>query len=432
MPSKDLPSLLEKLGGDIAANVKTLSVALRDVEQPALSFAADSPVYVLPSNAPAAAHESRAAISEACTELFQLVSGPSELLPNFMANYQTIFAFQWLLHFEILPLIPPEGSISYTAVAEAAKVPESQLKSVARMVMTSKVLCETADKELAHSAASAMFLKIPNMLDWARFMCRASIPTAANMIQATERWPESAQKTETAYNIAFKHELPFFAHLSQDPTLNQQFSGYMKSVTGGEGTDLTHLVNGFPWGELADGCSVIDVGGSTGHGTFALASAYPGLRFEVQDLPEVTKNGLGLLEKHPESLATRVQFRSHDFFQPQPVEGASVYLLRMILHDWADADAIKILSNIVSSMSASSVILLMDTVLPDPGAVPAIQERALRVRDLTMRQVFNSKERTLDDWTSLLSLVDGRLYLSSVTQPPGSHMSLMTVSLRST
>lgn len=320
------------------------------------------------------------------------------------------------------------------------------------MAMTSNVLCETADKRLAHTAASAMFVNDPNMLNWARFMCGTSVPTASSMVQATERWPGSQQKTETAYNVAFNHELPFFDHLAQDSKLNEQFSGYMKSVTGGEGTNLIHLIQGFPWDALPNDSLIIDVsrepltprrqahteltlaflkvGGSTGHGTFALAKAYPSLRFEVQDLDHVVKNGVELLKKQPSSVAERVSFRSHDFFHAQEVHGARVYLLRMILHDWAGPDAVKILANIAAAMSADSTLLIMDTVLPDPGDVPVTLERALRVRDLTMMQGFNSKERTLDDWTELLAAADQRLLLVDVKRPVKSHMSLLSVSLR--
>lgn len=127
------------------------------------------------------------------------------------------------------------------------------------MAMTSNVLCETADKRVAHTAASAMFLNDPNMLHWARFMCGNSVLSASSMVQATERWPGSQRKTETAYNIAFNHELPFFDHVAQDSKLNEQFSGYMKSVTGGEGANLDHLVRGFPWETLPKDSLIVDV-----------------------------------------------------------------------------------------------------------------------------------------------------------------------------
>ena len=127
------------------------------------------------------------------------------------------------------------------------------------MAMTSNILTEPIPGRVAHTANSAMFLKHPNMRDWASYMFNASIPTAAAMVRATEKWPGSVKKTETAYNIAFDHDLPFFDHLSQSPSMTKQFSGYMKSVTDGQGMDLVHLINGFDWANLPNGALVVDV-----------------------------------------------------------------------------------------------------------------------------------------------------------------------------
>lgn len=171
------------------------------------------------------------------------------------------------------------------------------------------------------------------------------------------------------------------------------------------------------------------VGGSTGHVTYALAKEFPDLRFIVEDLPHVIANGEATLVSQPESIATRVSFQPHDFFQPQPVQGAAVYLLRMILHDWPDKEAVTITSQLVPALAAGSTLVIMDTVLPAPGQIPSSKERLLRVRDLTMMQVFNSKERTLDDWKSILEAADSRLRICEVKQPIGSNMSVMTVRL---
>jgi 6-hydroxytryprostatin B O-methyltransferase len=102
----------------------------------------------------------------------------------------------------------------------------------------------------------------------------------------------------------------------------------------------------------------------------------------------------------------------------------------MILHDWSDDDAAKILRNIVAAMTPSkSRLLIMDTVLPKPGSVPVSVERVVRVRDLTMLQAFNSKERDLDDWKKLLSLASPDVQLKQVAQPFGSAMSILEVAL---
>ena len=104
----------------------------------------------------------------------------------------------------------------------------------------------------------------------------------------------------------------------------------------------------------------------------------------------------------------------------------------MILHDWPDADAAKILRNIVAAMDkVKSRLLVMDTILPKPGSVPVSVERIVRARDLTMLQAFNSKERELDDWKELFSAADSTLHLVDVVQPVGSAMSILELALGS-
>jgi len=81
----------------------------------------------------------------------------------------------------------------------------------------------------------------------------------------------------------------------------------------------------------------------------------------------------------------------------QTVQDADAYLLSLILHDWTDAQAVKIVRNLVDAKKVrpSSKLLIMDTMLAKPGSVPVSIERLFRVRDMTMLQSFNSKERDL-------------------------------------
>jgi 6-hydroxytryprostatin B O-methyltransferase len=132
----------------------------------------------------------------------------------------------------------------------------------------------------------------------------------------------------------------------------------------------------------------------------------------------------------PADIASRLTFQAHDFTLPQPVRAADAYLLRMILHDWPDEQAVKILRNIVTAMDETkSRLFIMDTVLPKPGSVPISVERIARARDLTMIQSFNSKERELDEWKDLITTADPRLQLIGVTQPFGSAMSILEIQL---
>lgn len=203
------------------------------------------------------------------------------------------------------------------------------------------------------------------------------------------------------------------------------FSSYMRNVAQTESMSFTHLVNGFDWDSLAAGSRVVDVGGSAGHASYALADRYPRLQFTVQDLPET----IAAADKGRNAeTSSSVQFQGHNFFEPQTLIGADVYLLRMIIHDWPHADALKILRNLKPALKPNSRIVIMDTVLPPPRTTPLLHERQLRVRDLTMQQVFNAKERELEDWAQLVS--DAGLKIVDVVQPSGSAMGLLHVALQ--
>lgn len=173
-----------------------------------------------------------------------------------------------------------------------------------------------------------------------------------------------------------------------------------------------------------------------------LARAFPSLKFIVQDLPEITADGPSYLSSHPDgsTLSPRITYNPHSFFAPQPVHGAAMYILRQILHDWSTDDAVAILSQLVPALDKNSRILVMDSVLPEPGSVPLQRERLLRAQDLTMLHNFNGQDRGHEDWVELFAHVvvpvnrkqNIGLELVAVEQPIGSRLAFMELRLATT
>ena len=126
------------------------------------------------------------------------------------------------------------------------------------MAMTSNFLCEPELDKIAHNAVSSQFVTNPGLLDWALFMTQFSMPTAAKMVEATERWGATEKKNETAVNISFDTELPLFDFIKKSPEMTKQFAAYMKNVTASEGTNIRHLLTGFDWASLGE-ATVVDV-----------------------------------------------------------------------------------------------------------------------------------------------------------------------------
>ena len=174
------------------------------------------------------------------------------------------------------------------------------------------------------------------------------------------------------------------------------------------------------------------MGGSTCSSTIALANAFLDLTFITEDLPDTIANATKLLSAQPNPISQRISTRDYDFFTPQPIQDGDVYLFRMIMHDWKDAECIAILRNQLKPLKAkpSARVLIMDTVLPPPGSISSVEEAILRVRDLAMIQSFNSTERDLAEFEELFSETkdeEGSLVVKNVIRPAGSVMSIIEV-----
>ncbi|KAL8661128.1 MAG: hypothetical protein Q9202_005890 [Teloschistes flavicans] len=426
-------STLESLAEQICTSSKIVSAYCLTSGHPQPSFDVEAPNVTLPSTAPQEVLAARQTIINASWKIRQLAIEPSEFLPYQAIHYQTFACIHWLCHFGVLSIIPLHGSVPYSEVAMVAGVPENQLRSIARMAMTGNFLAEPVHGQVAHNATSGIFVTNPSINGWALFMAENSCPGALAMVGATEKYGVTDKKNETAFNVARNTDLPFFDYIGQSPEQGKQFAAYMKNVLASEGTKVDHLVKGFDWESLGE-ATVVDVGGSRCHATIALATSFPKLKFIVQDLPETIANSPGHLTHLPESVRSRITCQAHNFFEPQPVKNAEVFLMRMIFHDWPDKEATTILRNILPALKTpGSRLVIMDTVLPTPGSVAASEEALLRVRDLTMLEAFNSKERELSDWEHLLAQAsvsdnsEGTLKLQSVTKPFGSVMSLLEV-----
>ncbi|KAL9044433.1 MAG: hypothetical protein Q9214_002428 [Letrouitia sp. 1 TL-2023] len=396
---------------------------------------------LIPLSAPPKVQDARQRLIASAARIQQVVTEPTEYLPNLAIHVRLLFGAYCPYSCcivgitTILPAIPQYGLISYSDLAETTHVPESQLRSVVRMAMTSNFLCQPSADSVAHNSVSRLFISNSGFIDWINFMTQFSAPTAAAFAEATEKWGTTDKKNQTAFNVASRTDEPLFDFFARSPKSAKQFASYMKSVQSSHGTSLNHLLTGYDWEGLGEAV-VVDVGGSTCSSSVALAEAFPRLQFVVQDLPSTISNSSALLSSQPDSLRSRITTQNHDFFTPQPLKDASVYLLRMILHDWPFAESILILKNHIGALKANpkARLVIMDTVLPDQaGSIGVVEEALLRVRDLAMIQTFNSKERELGEFVELFMQArdeDGCLVLERVTKPPGSLMSVMEVRYR--
>lgn len=141
---------------------------------------------------------------------------------------------------------------------------------------------------------------------------------------------------------------PMFEAIVADPERAIRVSDSMNWLAKHEGFSTDHLLKSYYFTDYPGACFV-DVGGGQGHVDVVIAKQVPSMRLIVQNQLDVVNKGR---EGCPTELRSRVSFTEHDFFSQQPAEGADFYFLRMILHDWSDKYAKKIISALLPALKA--------------------------------------------------------------------------------
>ena len=132
--------------------------------------------------------------------------------------------------------------------------------------------------------------------------------------------------------------------------------------------------------------------------------------------PRLGKDGAGVLK--------RSELVAGDFFESVP-GGADLYLLKSVLHDWADEPAVQILRRCRDALTRDGArLLVIERVLPDRMQSSA-EHQDLARSDLTMLLAHGAGERRLADFERLFDAAG--LCLERV-RPLGLTMSVLVIS----
>jgi SAM-dependent methyltransferase len=204
-----------------------------------------------------------------------------------------------------------------------------------------------------------------------------------------EPWGRLGHSIETA-GSAFEslHGVPIFEHLQRDPDARAVFHAWM---TANSQAQVPAILGAYDFGRFG---TVVDVGGGHGILLAALLSAHPGLTGILYDRPEVVAEAQPLVAGE---LAERVRSESGDFFASVPA-GGDCYVLKLVVHDWADDEAVRILSNVREAIPAGGTLLLAEYVMPSGTAY-----HHSMFLDLNMLVLLGGgRERTRDEYAALL------------------------------
>ena len=188
----------------------------------------------------------------------------------------------------------------------------------------------------------------------------------------------------------------YFDYLARRPITRRTFDEAMRGIS--SMTDLP-VAMAYDFSKLRQ---LTDVGGGTGSQLAAILSLNTRLHGIVFDRPAVVADARAALQA-PASVKQRLHFCEGDFTQGVPA-GSDAYLMKTILHDWDDEDALRILRRCREQMAAGSRLLIVEHVLL-PGSAPQFG----KALDLMMLVVLGARERTLLEYRTLLEKANLRL-----------------------
>ena len=191
------------------------------------------------------------------------------------------------------------------------------------------------------------------------------------------------QTGQTAFNQV--NGCSRFEFLRRNPEKAEIFNRAMRSLS----TTVTPLLTAaYEWNRFP---LIADIGGGIGTQLVDILNAHPHCKGILFDQPQVIAQAI----RHD-----RIENISGNFFERVPSE-ADAYVLRLVIHDWDDAEAVRILKTVRAAAKPESRVIVIELIIDDaPGNAFS------KWSDLLMMVTVGGQERTAVEYRQLLEEAD--------------------------
>ncbi|KAM3472647.1 hypothetical protein MY8738_008761 [Beauveria namnaoensis] len=278
------------------------------------------------------------------------MEGPYEMATRWLENMTCGAAMNLLIRIDAFETIPPEGSITAPALASTCNVDASVITRAMRVLVVSGIFQETGHDEYAHNQRSLAFhptaglggfvgVCVDIMHAW------ITMPNYCSTHEPQELY--DIRKTPFAFTAGMEG-MTYYEVLDTDPKQRGLWNITLQNMARN-----FPVLGMFPFHDLkaleGQGSQerpyIVDVGGGRGQALLA-----------IQEDCKGAFSGKAVLQDTPAVI---------DTLQSSDIPGAHVYLMRRLLHDFHDSEAIEILRNTASAMAPDSRLLICDMLVPD-------------------------------------------------------------------
>jgi hypothetical protein len=179
---------------------------------------------------------------------------------------------------------------------------------------------------------------------------------------------------------------PVFELIQSDEEFAKMF---YRGLAGRAKIDVASIIEAY---DFSYSKKVADIGGGNGGLLSAVLSRHAqlsGILFDIAPAIDEAMAGRG-------GPLPRCELVVGDFFERVP-KGADTYLLKLVLHDWGNDDACRILKRCCDAMGSGDRLLIIEGLIGSPNKLTVTS-----FVDLTMMTAYSGRERTEAEYATLL------------------------------
>jgi hypothetical protein len=194
--------------------------------------------------------------------------------------------------------------------------------------------------------------------------------------------------------FATRYGRPFYQYLADQPERADAFHEAM----GGQPVPATLS------GVMLHGVrTIVDLGGGDGSLLATMLRRQPAARGILVELPDAARQARRRLAEL--GMLGRVRIIEGSFFDTVP-GGGDLYVLCRVLHNWTDANALRILRQVHRQMPVGARLVVAETLLADPFRQEPEEAHGTprsRLVDLLMLVMLEGRDRTAAEYGALLA-----------------------------
>lgn len=306
-------------------------------------------------------------------------SRPADALFNIIGGYlgtQVLYVAAKLNIFDVLR----DGAKTPLEIATITASHEPSLRRLLGYLTTINILREDTDGRYATTAIGELLQSDhpQSLYSWAVLL------GAPFLWRPWGELYQTIKSGEPAFDRVFGE--PYFEYLGHNPEDAALFNAAMTQTSSDSYSAITEVY------DFSGFTRIVDVGGGQGGLLRGILEGYPNARGVLYDQPSVVADAH---EVKGSAVEDRCELVGGDMFQSVPKDG-DAYIMKMIIHDWSDTEAIKILRNCRQAMSKQGKVLVVDAVLK-----PNNQVDGAKSADLMMLVMVTGRERTAEEFRQL-------------------------------